>query len=71
MKLKPKKKGPNAGDRRTVHRFAWLPVTLTNGIRIWLERYFKTQQYVGGGSEPWDRNDGYWFTAFRGQKSKV
>jgi len=40
LKLKPK-----IGDRRVVKRFAWLPKTMSNGTRIWLESYFSVEQY--------------------------
>jgi len=42
MRLKSK---PKIGDRRVVKRFAWLPKTMSNGIRIWLESYFSVEQY--------------------------
>lgn len=30
---------PKEGDRRTVRRFAWLPVRLSTGRRCWLAEY--------------------------------
>lgn len=32
------------GDKRVVRRFAWWPVTLINGHRLWLERYYATEE---------------------------
>lgn len=33
------------GEQRYVDRFAWLPVTLTNGKRVWLQRYRLLEEY--------------------------
>jgi hypothetical protein len=43
MKLK---KGPLPWEERTVKRFAWFPIKLTNGDRIWLEHYFSREGYA-------------------------
>ena len=61
MKLRPY---PKIGDTRTVTRFAVLPVTLTDGARIWLEEYrelMEWREYIGC--------DGFWRTAalYQGQ----
>lgn len=57
---------PLRGDRRTRTRFAWLPVTLDDRTRVWLEWYVERQQwesfYEGGSgwytierrAMPWD-----------------
>jgi hypothetical protein len=34
------------GETRTRTRFALFPVTLSNGDRIWLERYVEDQKFV-------------------------
>jgi len=44
MKLNRKKH--QVGDKRERLRFAWLPVTLDNGDRIWLEFYYLIQEYT-------------------------
>lgn len=38
-----KNKGPKAGDRRTIKRFAFLPTPLDDGITVWLEQYYVKQ----------------------------
>ena len=37
---------PYVGERRVVRRFAWLPVTLVNGARLWLESYYALEAWT-------------------------
>ncbi len=56
---------PQEGDTRTVHRFAWLPVALSNGRTVWLERYQEWQV-----RDCWVSENGAglrWFVRGRGQ----
>lgn len=38
-------KGPKHKDREIRERFAWLPVTLDNGVTIWWEKYKQEFMY--------------------------
>jgi hypothetical protein len=38
--------GPTFGTVRVVRRFAIVPVTLINGDRLWLQRYYATEQWT-------------------------
>lgn len=49
-----KKNTPNNGDTRVVKRFALIPVTLNDGYRVWLEKYYLKQRYSQAGTH------GYW-----------
>lgn len=40
-------KAAQIGDRRTVRKFAWLPVTVDK-VTVWLERYEADQSYRWG-----------------------
>ena len=33
------------GDTRIIKRFAWLPISLSNGSTIWLEKYKREETY--------------------------
>ena len=49
---------PKEGEYRTVRRFAWFPVTLISGARLWLERYYETEQWVV--DRGWEYDDTGW-----------
>lgn len=34
------------GDRRVVTRFAYFPTRLSNGMRVWLEKYDSREAYT-------------------------
>lgn len=36
---------PNLGDRRSITRFAWWPMEMSNGYAVWLEKYVEYQEY--------------------------
>lgn len=36
---------PRIGDTRSKMRFAWLPTVVEPGVRIWLERYKRTETW--------------------------
>jgi hypothetical protein len=44
-KVKPTPPKPVLGDRRTVKRYAWFPVKLSNGYRVWLENYSVVEEW--------------------------
>lgn len=46
---------PQENETRTVVRFAWFPVELSNGQAVWLERYKSTEKFRWSGG--WE---GYW-----------
>ncbi len=48
MRWTSSKPAPRTGDRRTVVRFAWLPVRCKGNIVVWLERYNAIEEYIGG-----------------------
>lgn len=53
MKWKPKEKViPRQGDIKIKTKFAWLPVELDNGYKVWLERY--NQYYMYSNVPVWD-----------------
>lgn len=33
------------GDKKTIHKFAWWPVTMPNGVKVWLEKYKISYKY--------------------------
>ena len=39
---------PKVGDTRQRVRFAWIPVTTSDGWNVWLERYLSTEQFFEG-----------------------
>jgi len=48
---------PDDGDTRVVVRFALFPKTLNDDYCVWLEKYYKKQEYLARG---WfDRNTWY------------
>lgn len=50
------------GDRRTVRRFAWVPVSIGEN-RIWLEHYFSDEEFA-----EWEEYDHEGNTCLRGWK---
>ena len=36
---------PSVGEYRIRRSFAWWPVTLVTGARLWLERYYQIQRW--------------------------
>lgn len=64
MKWKTKPK-LHDGQKRSLERFAWLPVELTNGTTIWLEWYLDNQEVKR-------YNTGYYWTSmYRYQSAQV
>ena len=36
---------PKNGDKRTIIKFAWLPVQINDSVKVWLEAYRENQIY--------------------------
>jgi hypothetical protein len=51
--MKWKTNRPEYGAQRVVCRFALLPVKLSNGFTVWLERYYELQEQRGVSSNFW------------------